>query len=316
MRGSKCWLLFAALACLSTFHARPCAALTLTVEREPGTEACPDEAGLRTRVREVRGPEVEGGSSAYAVRFKHSGKGLSAEIRVGQASVRTLDTRTTSCEVLAKGVAVTLAMLIDSDAAAQPSAAPPVAAAPAPAQPPESPTPVLAPPHARRAVRGFFALGAGGLVGVLGPIDPAFTLEGGLRSGTVRAGLGAIVGMPRQLDVAAGSVTESLFAATLRACAGLVGGERLNLGLCAGAFAGELGGSARGFAAVQAHHRAWLVLPVELSLARSLAPVGWELSASALLPVVQRDFGIAGVGVAYRTPAIAGLFTLRGVLWP
>ncbi|MEO7036844.1 MAG: hypothetical protein ABI548_23035 [Polyangiaceae bacterium] len=330
MRGSKRCLLVAALACLSTFRATPCAALTLTVEREAGTEACPDEVALTARIREVRGSDAEGGSTAYVVRFKRTRKGLSAEIRVGQASVRALDTRTTSCDVLAKGVAVTLAMLIDSDPPTPPSAPPQVAAAPAAPEPTETPRP---PPSERgkappsdagkllasgagkpRAVRGVLALGGAGLVGVLGPVAPAVTFEGGLRSGIFRVNLGVIWGFPRQLEVAAGSVTESLFAATVRACAAVVGGERSSLAVCVGAFAGELGGDARGFADVERHHRPWLVLPVELSVARFSGPLGWELSAGALVPVVQRDFGITDAGVAYRTPALGGLLALRGVI--
>ena len=310
MRGSKRCLLVAALACSCAFRARPCRALTLTVERELGAEACPDGPTLSARVREVRGSEADVGGSAYLVRFKRVGKRLSAEIRVGETSVRALDTQTASCEVLAKGVAVTLAMLIDSDAAAEPSAA----SQPAPVAVSETPAPAFASRPRQRELRGFISLGASGLMGVLGPLDPAFSGEVGLRVGTVRVGLGVLWGAPRNLDVAGGAVRESLAAATLRACSGLLGGERLTLGLCVGAFAGELGGSAHGFAAAEAHQRAWLVLPVELSLARFLAPVGWELSASALLPVLQRDFGIAGAGVAYRTPAIGGLLTLRGVI--
>ncbi|MEO8900850.1 MAG: hypothetical protein ABI488_04320 [Polyangiaceae bacterium] len=338
MRGSKRCLLVAALACLSTFRASNCAALTLTVEREPGTEACPDEAALTARVRAVRGSEAEGGSTAYVVRFKRTRKGLSAEIRVGEGSVRALNTNTASCHVLAKGVAVTLAMLIDSDAAAQPSHPPEAANAPAAPEPAETTVPPpskAAPPlpsktdpplpsgagrplpseaSPSRAVRGLVAFGGAGLVGVLGPIDPAFTLEGGLRSGIFRVNLGVMWGFPRQLEVAAGSVTESLLAATLRVCSVVAGGERLSLAVCAGAFAGELGGDARGFADVERHHRPWLVLPVELSLARLGGPLGWELSAAALVPVVQRDFGVTDAGVAYRTPVLGGLLALRGVI--
>ena len=326
MRGSKRCLLVAALGCLCTFCAAPCAALTLTVERGPGTAACPDETALAARVREVRGLEAEAASRVYLVRFKRVGGRLSAEIRVGETRVRALDTRTASCEVLAKGVAVTLAMLIDSDAAAElpkpPEPAQPAKPAkPAPPPAPEMPPPLPAVPSVRRAPRGahhpprgFLSVGASGLVGVLGPLDAAFTVEGGLRTGTVRLSLGALWAVPRRLDVAGGSVNESLVAGTLRACSGLLGDERLSLGVCVGAFAGELGGSARGFAAVEQHQRAWLVVPLEASLARFSGPIAWELSASGLVPLVQRDFGIAGAGVAYRTPAIGGLLALRGVI--
>ena len=326
MRGPKRCILVAALACLWTFCAAPCAAWTLTVERGPETEACPDETALSARVREVRGPESEVAGRAYLVRFKRIGKRLSAEIRVGESRVRALDTKTASCDVLAKGVAVTLAMLIDADVAAA-GPAPPASPEPqppepvAPPAPPEVPAPVpVLPPvrripqHSHRAVHGFLSLGAGGLVGVLGPLDALFTAEGGLRVGTVRLGLGALGAVPRHLDVAGGSVDESLLSGTLRACSGLLGDARLSLGVCVGAFAGELSGGARGFPFVEKHRRAWLVLPFEASLSRLSGRLGWELSVGGLLPLVQRDFGVQGAGVAYRTPSLGGLLMLRGVI--
>jgi hypothetical protein len=50
----------------------------------------------------------------------------------------------------------------------------------------------------------------------------------------------------------------------------------------------------RGFASNRQHPWPWLVLPVELSLARLAGPVGSELTGSALVALVEHDFAIDG----------------------
>jgi hypothetical protein len=131
----------------------------------------------------------------------------------------------------------------------------------------------------------------------------------------VRLGVGVLWGPARSLSLAPGTVRESLFAGTLRGCVGLAGERALRFDLCAGAFAGRTTGDARGFTTDLVHQRPWLVVPVELSLARLAGPFGWELVGSALVAVVQHDYGIDGIaGVAYRSPAIGGLLSLRCLL--
>ena len=59
----------------------------------------------------------------------------------------------------------------------------------------------------------------------------------------------------------------------------------------------------------------WLALPAEVAL--SYRPAGyfaWELSAAALSQLRRDDFGIDGLGAAYRSPVVAGLLSLRAAL--
>ncbi|HEX3849812.1 MAG TPA: hypothetical protein VGF76_21850 [Polyangiaceae bacterium] len=77
---------------------------------------------------------------------------------------------------------------------------------------------------------------------------------------------------------------------------------------------GEIHGEAHGFTLDEHHDRAWLALPVEVSLAKLDGTLGWELTASALIEVVEHDFGVAGAGTAYRSPALGGILALHGIV--
>jgi hypothetical protein len=233
-------------------------------------------------------------------------------IRVGGTSVRVLSAHGRNCTALAQATAVTLAMLIDSDDSMPPPAAP------KPHPPPESkpapPTAALEVQRPRTAIAGGPAVGVAGLAGVLGPVAPALLAEGELRVGRFRGGIGVLWGLGHTLSLGPGSVRESLVAGTFRGCLGLTEDPALRLDLCTGLFGGALGAEARGFTSNFEHRRPWLVLPVELSLARLSGPIGWELSASALTMLVEHDFAIDGVGVAYHSPPVAGMLSLRGLL--
>jgi len=310
----------ATLACLSTLLSAHCHASGLSVERAPGLDDCPDAAALTARIRDIRGQDVELGTTAYDVRFTRVGKALNAEIRVGDTSVRVLKARTESCDVLGQGIAVTLAMLLDSetaprksDTAADKEAERRLAADPKT----DSAAPPLAAEQRRRArpdVGGFLGVGGGALIGVLGAAAPVLLAEGGFRAGPLRFGLGGLWGPPERLSLGPGYVSESVLAVTLRLCVGVAGDRELGFGVCAGALGGELTGDAHGFTVDGRHRRRWLMLPLEVSLAKLSGRFGWELTGAALVAVAERDFAVAGAGVAYRSPALGGLLTLRGAL--
>ena len=89
--------------------------------------------------------------------------------------------------------------------------------------------------------------------------------------------------------------------------------------LCSGAYVGAMTGDASGFSTNGQRTRLWLALPAELVLAyEPTRHFAWELSAEALWQLRRNDFGIDGLGAAYRSPVVAGLVSLRAVallLW-
>ena len=84
-------------------------------------------------------------------------------------------------------------------------------------------------------------------------------------------------------------------------------------------FGRTMTGDASGFSINGRRTRFWMALPAELVLAyQPTRHFAWELSAAALSQLRRDDFGIDGLGAAYRSPVVAGLLSLRGValrLW-
>jgi hypothetical protein len=86
---------------------------------------------------------------------------------------------------------------------------------------------------------------------------------------------------------------------------------------CSGFALGTIKGSASGFTHTESHARSFSAVPIELSFAQLTRGVGWEVGAMLLVPFRRPQFAIEHVGVAYDSPPVAALLTLRGVvLWP
>ena len=309
---------FLVLGVVATFHgnARAQAVEPLRVEREVGAEECPDASSLGERVTAIRGHADSPSNASYAVSFAHTADSFTATIRSGPhgESQRVLQSHGPNCAALARATAVTLALLFDS-VPEEPHPAP----APAPPPPPpvkiEDPLtrPVLEKPSAGVPVDTTLSLGAGGLAFVLRPISPAFTGELGLQVKRLRVGLGVLWNPTQTFALESGRVRESLVSGTARGCLALAGSRSLHLDVCSGLFVGVASGEAVGFTVNASRSRAWLALPVELSLVDSAGPLGWELSVAALGALVHQDFEVAPLGVAYHAPRVGGMLTFRAL---
>ena len=318
MRGRLCW--FLVLGALFAFAgtARAQGSDALSVERGPGAEDCPDAATLEARIASIRGRAGASSSASYAVAFTHTPDTYTAIIRSGPngESQRVLEGHGPGCAALAQASAVTLALLFDSEPESTP---PPVK--PEPPKPPPPPPPKIADPftepiepvHSGVHVDSTLEVGAAALVGVLRPISPAFTGELGLHVARVRVGLGVLWNPTQTLLLDPGAVHESLLSGTARTCFALLRADTLRFDLCSGLFAGVVTAQAEGFTVNQLRRRSWLAVPVELSLAELSGPVGWELSASALGTLAHHDFEVDGLGVAYRSPRIGAMLSLRAI---
>ncbi|AUX28755.1 hypothetical protein SOCE836_008360 [Sorangium cellulosum] len=334
------------LAAAGTARAR--AEPFLSVTRGDGAESCPDAARLIARVEQLRGRPETGASGAYAVRFTRGDDGFRASIRSGSGA-RELRDRGGSCAALEQATAVTLALLLDSDAREPPLQAPeadvggepapapgaPAAAAgaPAPAAGAPSPQASAAVPPAPRvpsgagggeregeapgpeggATRLTLAAGATGLFGVVRPFAPALSAEVGIGGARWRATMGALWLVPQTLRHGPGELRETLLGGAARACFAAAGSEALRFDVCSGIHAGWLQVAASGYTRNDVAEKAWLAVPLELSLSRLSGPLGFDVGAAALLPLRRNDFSVDGVGVAYSSPPIGALVSLRGV---
>lgn len=314
----------AGLALSQAFTAQAQAPLTppasdpfLSVTREPGAEGCPDTEALAAHVRHVRGQQATSATVAYHVTFSHRGGVFRASIRVGSApGARVLRDRGATCTSLEQATALTLALLLDSDASElsleEPEAAAPPAAPVVPVGPAaEAPAEGLA--LSRSHVNFMLAAGGAGLSGVLSPIAPAVTGELGIAVGRFRAHVGALWVPEQTLDLAPGTVNEDLLSGVARMCLAPWQGPQLRLDLCSGVYVGLLQVRANGYTRDGEASKAWLAIPLELSLLTTAAPMGVELGASALLPLRRNDFSIDNLGVAYESWPVGLLVSMRAV---
>lgn len=144
MRHAAC----AVAVFIGAYGARESAALaepltgSLTVERALGAEACPDQEALIVEVEQIAGAPILSGTArpdvTLALRIVPlTPSGFSAVMVVGgkRNGERTLDDVGPGCDVLARGLAVTIAILLEAGPGALP----------APVAPPEPPGPAPIP---------------------------------------------------------------------------------------------------------------------------------------------------------------------------
>lgn len=319
---------FARLFCLSLWllAARPALAQSETdtartqptvvsVAREDGAESCPDTQALVEHVQRVRGHEATGEPSTYHVSFSRRGGVFSAAIRVGSSSgVRVLRDRGQTCASLEQATALTLALLLDSDAHDLPEEvheAETETPAPAPA-----PAPLPAPsavPEPTEPLRFALSFGGAGVFGVVQTAAPAALADVGLFAHRFHTSLGVLWLPTQKLDFGPGQLQESWVSGVARSCYAALGGANLHLDLCSGLYVGVTRVKAKGYTRNESVSRTWLAVPLELSLATSASPVGVELGASALLPLRQSDFAIDHLGTAYASWPVGMLVSLRAV---
>ena len=290
----------------------------LDVSRGSDVQDCPDAAHLADDIARIRGVDAAPATTGYSVEFARSGSGLSAAIRRGPArtNVRLLEARGQTCAALAHAVAVTLALLFDSDKIGGPEAKPEEVKPPEPvpiAAP--SPTPVIEEPRQERKRRreATITLGGSGLFGVLRPASPGLTGELGLEIGRWRTGLGVMWMFPQTLELGPGTVRESLVSGSMRVCYAPWRSDRLRFDVCSGALIGVVTAEGRGYSLDQTRTQPWLAAPLEVALAAFEGPVGLELGAGALASFQRPDFSVDHVGVAYRSPLIGATVSLRAI---
>ena len=288
---------------------------SLSVTRGEGAESCPDTKALRAHVDRLRGHQATSEPSAYHVRFSRSGTVFRADIRVGASNgARVLRDRRATCASLEQATALTLALLLDSDLSALPPEKPePEPEPPRAAEPPkplDRPAPEPVRPNAAHLA---LSLGGGVMFGVVQPVAPTVLAELGIGVKRFRTGIG-VLWMPSQTrDFGPGQLRQTLLSGVARTCLTALRTSDARFDLCSGIYAGLLQVRAYNYTRNDSADKAWLAVPVGVSLTTISAPVGVEIGASALFPLRRNDFSIDNLGVAYASSLVGALLSMRAV---
>jgi hypothetical protein len=282
----------------------------LTVERAQGAEQCPDTESLNARIDQIRGRSSHEPAGSYRVDFLHREDVFSAVITTGPggSKVRVLEHTGPTCTSLASATAVTLALLFDADATVKNGPEP--IPAPSPIAVIDVPPVIERPPAERTAT---LSLGPVGLAGVLRPVSPALAGEVGVGGARWRTGIGVLWAIPQTLSLGPGTIDEKFVTGVARGCGAPVRSGALRLDICSGALLGLVTAEATSYTRNDRRARNWIAFPLEVAASWWAPPIGWELGVSGLVPVRRQDFSIDGLGVAYRSPPIAAMLSLRAV---
>jgi len=301
-----------ALISTLTFSPRGRAETTpiLVVERGAGAERCPDAEAITVKVEQIRGRPALDPPNRYRVTLARTDDGFSATIRThtSMGSVRTLEHSGANCAALGHAVALTLALLLDSDLEPKKKVDPPPPPPPPIVVATAAPRSPSAPPPSRDAT---FSLAAAALAGVLRPVSPALSADVGMSFAPLRVSAGALWGWPQTLAFGPGTVHQRLLGGFARVCVPAWQRGSLRLDACSGALAGAITAEAEGYTQNEQRTRSWIAVPLEAALAGWTSPVGWELSLAGLLPLRRPDYTIEGLGTVYRSPPVGAMLSVR-----
>ncbi len=353
-RGATTWcsagLTALALLAPHTAHAEP-PLPDLVVHRTDDTSDCPDSAALAARVdRHMKRPALRprkdhGGSGkerpSLDVQIYRSEAGYTAVVQTGEKT-RQISDKGTTCRGLADAMAITLAILLDTEVPPPEPEPPPSAAAtpepkpteakpasddkpkpaPAPAPPALTP-PFTAPPRTFRVVAGAGATVATGLLTQLSlggtghvglGIGRVFSIEAGflvLPTQTIPYA-GKLIGASTN---AAPTVDIQLTSALARLCAtARIITDDTRVGLCAGALVGTIRGAGHGFVVNNTTTDPWVAANLGAILEQTLF---WRLSlvtrASVYVPILRRSFTVDNVEAGSDPLAFSSAFVGAGL---
>ncbi|WP_437995587.1 hypothetical protein WMF26_30540 [Sorangium sp. So ce185] len=261
----------------------------------------PAGAGVPSSAGAPAAPAIAGVAPEFEVHFLRTDTTYTAVLQAGGRARQLSSEAGATCDELVEAVALTVAILLDSQPAPPP--------APPPAAPAPPPAPIAVPPPRPppQAPRGDVALelGAAGTVGMLDLFRPAAVADVSLRRSAWSAGLGA-VWLPRQdIEIAPGAVSVGLVAATARGCATLLGElDGFRLSACAVSLLGAVHGAGKGFNPDREAAAPWFALGASALAEGPLfgtRALGWAARATLLAPVVR-----ARVTIERRAGAEAG----------
>jgi len=160
-------------------------------------------------------------------------------------------------------------------------------------------------------VYATIALGGAAMVGVIQPLAPALSVEGGISFARWHMGFGVLAGLPQDIALGPGIVRESLLSGFARICYAPLQGDSFTIDLCGGGYVGWLTAEGRNYTSNTQQKRPWGAAPLEIAATYRIGAVGVQLAGTALVPVQRQNFSIEHLGVAYEATPIAAMFSLR-----
>lgn len=315
----------------------------LVVVRSAEASDCPDAESLASAVerqmqRPALDPKSEDPSGAvYEVRIVRTREGYAATLLAGDQT-RDLSDPGSNCAELAEALALTLAIVLDSDPAAPPAAQPeaPAQATPPPSAPRPSPRPApkapasapLASSSSARRLHADVSLGLGETVGFLSPVSFALLGDAWLRYGRASFGAGVFFLPSNTITNAdAGHVDLQLLTGSAFLC-GLVwkSSASIRFSLCGSSLLGAVWGEGSGRPQNRRAAAPWVALGSMGLLEGHLAwRLGFSLRLGAFVPLLRQRFTatrLEGVGAEaqgktvtlFEPPPIAG-FLVAALHW-
>jgi hypothetical protein len=262
------------------------------------------------------------------VQIYRSSQGLTAII-LARGKTRQISDMGATCGGLAVALAVSIAVLLDTEPLPpEPEPPPllPVLTPPAPpvasSPPPDSPS--SSPPVEDRSpepVRVRVSLAAAPVITVGLLQAPAFGITSELE---IRFGRFSVAGgffaLPSQaFAFAPGQVALDLAAGLLRGCAHVAGdGAAMRLSVCLEPFGGRMRGSGRGFQSDLTSTLPWAAVGTSAIFQQRIwGPLSWGGRAGLLVPLLKTSFMVDNVGTVFTAPPVGGAWDteLRVSIW-
>jgi hypothetical protein len=324
--------LVGALAALAfTSPTRAAGLPSLVVHRTEDAADCPDARALATLVAEqMKRPALApagdvslGPDRGLDVQIYRSDQGFTAVVQAG-GKTRQLSDKGPSCGGLTAALAVSIAVMLDTEPlppepepppspAPLPEPPPTDLSAPVPSPPASASTPTSAPAPVDDRIpevhRFHVSLAVSPVItdGVLRPGAAGVTSELEVRFGRFSVS-GGVLALPGQtITFAPGEVTLSLTSGFLRGCGALVGdGDSLRLSLCVEPSAGAIRGVGQGYRIDRTLSVPWAAAGASAAFQqRIVGPLSWGARAGLVIPLLKQSFVVDNVGTAF-TPAPAG----------
>ncbi|APR83738.1 Hypothetical protein A7982_09087 [Minicystis rosea] len=315
----------------------------LVVHRTEDTADCPDARALADKVAEqMHRPAltplaevVPGAERGLDVQIYKSSEGYTAVIQAA-GKTRQLSDKGASCGGLAAALAISIAVLLDTEPlppAPELPPAPPVE--PPPPALPAVPELVLPPPpiddERPSDVRRFrVAIAASPVItaGMLRPFAGGITSEIEIRFGRFSIAGGAFALPGQTVDYAPGQVKLSLTTGLLRGCVApiSIGGstsgggedEAIRFAICLDTLAGAVRGAGQGYKTNKTLSLPWAeVGPSALFAQRIWGPLSWGARAMLVIPVLKQSFFVDNLGTAFAPSPVGGALDagLRVSIW-
>ena len=276
----------------------------LTLQVDASARDCPTARELADAIRvQLRVHRELNPTLRLAVRITHEYADYVGRVSVQgrQIGERVLNVPGADCTGLRDALVVTLALVLDEEAAPRASPSPEYART------------VSNPSSSTRRVRDEPALAFGVRAGITQGLPLGISGVLGAELEFSRAAwstaLGAFWTPTRHVPFGPGTVDIQLLGGRARLCRflGHDGTETLTTSLCAEGLLWQLQGRGRGYTAEQLQLRPWPALGASASMgSRGHSVVDWAVRALILFPLRRDGFGITGVpGTAYNVPGIS-----------